>query len=48
MRTNVIKVTDDENQEQVAAIFRRYDLTALPVVDEHGMLQGHCHQRRYS
>ncbi|NLY54696.1 MAG: magnesium transporter [Firmicutes bacterium] len=40
MRTNVIKVTDDENQEQVAAIFRRYDLMALPVVDEHGVLKG--------
>lgn len=40
MRTNPIRVTDDEDQEQVAALFRRYDLMALPVVDEHGVLKG--------
>lgn len=40
MRTNPIQVTDDEDQEQVAALFRRYDLMALPVVDEHGILKG--------
>lgn len=40
MRTNPVKVTDDEDQEQVAALFRRYDLMALPVVDEHGVLKG--------
>lgn len=40
MRTNPVQVTDDEDQEQVAALFRRYDLMALPVVDEHGVLKG--------
>lgn len=40
MRTNPVQVTDDEDQEQVAALFRRYDLMALPVVDSHGVLKG--------
>ncbi len=40
MRSNPVRVTDDEDQEQVAALFRRYDLVALPVVDEHGVLKG--------
>ncbi|HBK85741.1 MAG TPA: magnesium transporter [Firmicutes bacterium] len=40
MRSNPVQVTDDEDQEQVAALFRRYDLMALPVVDENGVLKG--------
>ncbi len=40
MRTNPVQVTDTEDQEQVAALFRRYDLMALPVVDENGILKG--------
>lgn len=40
MRTDPIKVTDDEDQEQVANLFKRYDLVALPVVDEQGILKG--------
>lgn len=40
MRTNPVQVTDTEDQEQVAALFRRYDLLALPVVDEQGVLKG--------
>lgn len=40
MRANPVHVTDDEDQEQVAALFRRYDLMALPVVDNHGVLKG--------
>ena len=33
MQTNLIAVTPDCDQEQVASIFARYDLTALPVLD---------------
>ncbi len=36
----VVRVTPELNQERVAAIFARYDLTALPVVDGAGRLLG--------
>ncbi len=34
------EVTPDMDQEEVANIFRKYDLVSLPVVDEHGVLVG--------
>ena len=40
METNVISVTTTEDQEQVAALFAKYDLIALPVVDSEGRLVG--------
>ena len=39
MTTNVIKVEPD-GQQEVAHVMRNYDLTALPVVDYHGVLIG--------
>ncbi len=35
------QVTVEEDQEDVVNLFRKYDLTSLPVVDDHGMLVGH-------
>ncbi|MEF9877087.1 MAG: CBS domain-containing protein, partial [Gordonibacter sp.] len=35
-----ISVTPDETEEDVAADIFKYDLPAMPVVDEHGMLLG--------
>ncbi|RME23629.1 MAG: magnesium transporter [Deltaproteobacteria bacterium] len=40
MKTEVISVTPDVDQEEVARIFKRYDLVSLPVVDENGVLLG--------
>ncbi len=40
METNVISVVTTEDQEEVAAIFARYDLIALPVVDLENRLVG--------
>lgn len=40
METNVISVTTTEDQEKVAALFAKYDLIALPVVDSEGRLVG--------
>lgn len=40
MRTNVISVDVNMDQEQVAKIVSRYDLLAVPVVDEKGSLRG--------
>lgn len=40
METNVISVTTTEDQEQVAVLFAKYDLIALPVVDSEGRLVG--------
>ncbi|HHY45968.1 MAG TPA: magnesium transporter, partial [Firmicutes bacterium] len=37
---NVISVSTDEDQEQVASIFRKYDFLALPVVDREKRLVG--------
>src|SRR5690606_23584717 len=38
--TDVISVTTDVDQEEVARIMQRYDLVALPVVDRQGRLVG--------
>lgn len=35
------EVTAEEDQEVVVHLFRKYDLTSLPVVDEQGKLVGH-------
>ena len=40
MDPNPVHVPPDMDQEQVADIFRRYDLFAVPVVDENGVLLG--------
>ncbi len=40
MRTNVISVDVNLDQEQVAKIVSKYDLLAVPVVDEKGSLRG--------
>lgn len=40
MTTNVIAVTTTEDQEEVAALFAKYDLIALPVVDSENRLVG--------
>jgi len=40
MNPNPLSVTPDLDQQQVAEIFRRYDLLALPVVDENGVFLG--------
>jgi len=40
MDTDVIRVTAGTDQEEVARIMSRYDVAALPVVDEQGRLQG--------
>ncbi len=40
MDTNVIKVQTLEDQEEVAKIFNKYDLVAIPVVDKENRLVG--------
>ncbi len=40
MQTNVISVTTNEDQEAVAALFAKYDLIVLPVVDSENRLVG--------
>lgn len=40
METDIISVPTDMDQEEVANIFRRYDLVSLPVVDKIGKLVG--------
>ena len=40
MTTNVISVTTDTHQEDVATIVARYDFLAVPVVDENNILVG--------
>ncbi len=40
MNTNVISAVTTEDQEQVADLFARYDLIALPIVDSEGRLVG--------
>lgn len=40
MRTNVIKVDVDTDQSEVAGIISRYDLLAVPVVDNENELRG--------
>jgi len=40
MRTNVLVVPPEEDQEEVARKMAKYDLNAMPVVDPHGALLG--------
>lgn len=40
MEREVVKVSADTDQEDVAELVSRYDLVAVPVVDEHGVLLG--------
>jgi magnesium transporter len=40
MDTEIISVTPDLDQEEVARIMERYDLYVMPVVDENGYLRG--------
>lgn len=40
MNTNVIEVTAEEDQEEAARVFERYDLVEVGVVDEGGRLVG--------
>lgn len=40
METDVIRVHVEEDQEQVANLVARYDLLAVPVVDDEGVLKG--------
>ena len=40
MDRDVLTVTADTDQEEVAAIFSKYDLYSMPVVDENGKLAG--------
>ncbi|MET0390862.1 MAG: magnesium transporter, partial [Polyangiales bacterium] len=40
MTDNVVKVAPDTDQEEVARTIAKYDLTALPVVDEGGQMLG--------
>ena len=40
MERDVLTVTADTDQEEVAAMFSKYDLYSMPVVDENGRLAG--------
>lgn len=40
MYTDLITVSPDENEEDVAADISKYDMVALPVVDESGCMLG--------
>lgn len=40
MTRDVVSVTVDTDQEEVAAVFAKYDLYSLPVVDQRGRLSG--------
>ncbi len=40
MKTDLPKITPDMDQEEVANIFRKYDLVSMPVVDEENHLIG--------
>jgi magnesium transporter len=40
MNTDVISVTTDIDQEEVAQIFKKYDIVSLPVTDKAGKLLG--------
>ena len=40
METNVISTTTTDDQEVIASLFRKYDLTSMPVVDNEGRLVG--------
>jgi len=40
MRTDLVSVTDDMDQEAVSRVFAESDLPAIPVVDSHGHMKG--------
>jgi magnesium transporter len=40
MTENVVRVSPSDDQERVAETFARYDLSTVPVVDEHGRMLG--------
>ena len=40
MDSNVVSVTTTDDQEYVASLFRKYDLTSMPVVDKENRLVG--------
>ena len=42
MTEKVLRVQPDDDQERVADLITRYDLTAIPVVDEDGVMLGVC------
>lgn len=40
MTKNIIKAKVDDNQEKVAVLFSKYDVTMMPVVDKRGLMKG--------
>ena len=40
METDVVRVTDDMDQEQVSRLFAEHDLNVIPVVDHEGKMKG--------
>ena len=40
MHTDVVKVTDEMDQELVSGVFQEHRLTAIPVIDEGGCMKG--------
>ena len=40
METDLVTIHPDMSSEDVAAIIARYDLLAVPVVDQHGKMLG--------
>jgi magnesium transporter len=40
MRTDIVTVTEAQDQEEVAALIAQHDLLAVPVVDEAGRMKG--------
>jgi len=40
METDVVRVTDDMDQEQVSRLFAEHDLNVIPVVDHEGRMKG--------
>src|SRR5204863_480157 len=40
METDVVRVTDEMDQETVSRIFAEHDLTVVPVVDKNGKMKG--------
>ena len=40
METDVVRVTDDMDQETVSRLFAEHDLNVIPVVDADGKMKG--------
>ena len=40
MEENKVEITEDMDQEEVAYLFQKYDLTSAPVIDESRRLTG--------